>query len=398
MTRLLLLRLSSLVAACALLLGAIAPAHAHKASDSYLRIDARAATMQVQWDIALRDLELAIGLDADGDDAITWDELRDRQLDVVAYATSRLRLRADGQECPLTFTKLQVDRHSDGTYAGLHLTSPCSGRSLELDYRLFFDLDAQHRGLVKLQTSAGERALAMSPERAVQRIALSGGEAGPRSDGDRASAANSERAATAGSALEAGALDRFVQFVGEGVWHIWIGVDHILFLLSLLLPLLALRGGRAPIATQTLAWDIAKIVTAFTVAHSLTLAAATLGWVRVPAQWTETAIAATVLLVALLNLFSRSHARRWSLAFVLGLVHGLGFASVLSDLGLSAGSLITSLLAFNIGVEVGQLAIVAVFVLATFAWARRASFRPVALRGGSLAIGLIAAGWIVERW
>ncbi len=353
----------------ALLAGAASLAHAHKASDSYLRIDARATTMQLQWDIALRDLELALGLDADGDDAITWDELRARQFDVAAYATSRLTLRADGASCALAFSRMQVDRHADGAYAVLNLTSPCSGTTFELDYRLLFDLDAQHRGLVKLRTATNETAFVMSPERTVQRVAL----------------------------VESGALDRFMQFVGEGVWHIWIGADHILFLLSLLLPLVGLRGGTAPIATSRLAWDITRIVTAFTVSHSITLAAATLGWVTIPAQWTETASAATVLLVPLLNLFSTTHARRWGLAFVLGLVHGLGFANVLSELGLSPATLAVSLLAFNVGVEIGQLAIVALFLAATYAWARQASFGLIAVRGGSMAIGVVALAWNVER-
>lgn len=389
--------LSRLIAPALLLGAVVVPAHAHKASDSYLRIDASAPTMQVQWDIALRDLELAVGLDADGDDAITWDELRNRQREIAAYVTSRLSLRADGQVCPLTFSRLQVDRHSDGAYAVLNLTSPCNGAALELGYRLLFDLDAQHRGLVKIRSAKGEVALLMSPQRAVQRVALGGIDAGPRGEGGQTDAEGSERAPIIASVPATGAFDRFVQFIGEGVWHIWIGADHILFLLSLLLPLVALRGGTAPIGASRLAWDVTRIVTAFTISHSLTLAAATLGWVDIPARWTETAIAATVLLVALLNLFSTSHARRWSLAFVLGLVHGLGFANVLSELGLSPGTLLLSLLAFNVGVEIGQLAIVAAFLAATYAWARRASFRLVAVRGGSIAIGAVALMWMVER-
>src|SRR5471032_3569323 len=93
--------------------------HAHKPSDSYLRVKLDGAQVTVQWDIALRDLEQAIGLDENGDGEITWGELKARHADIAAYALARLKFSVDGQACPLRLTGQQVDKHSDGAYTVL---------------------------------------------------------------------------------------------------------------------------------------------------------------------------------------------------------------------------------------------------------------------------------------
>src|SRR5947209_1893860 len=119
--------------AAALLAG---PAQAHKPSDSYLTLYADGRSLHGQWDIALRDLEYAIGLDANGDGAITWGELKARQAQVDAYAFARLALRADGKACKLDPTEHLVDEHSDGAYAVLRFTAQCDAayQNLDLEY------------------------------------------------------------------------------------------------------------------------------------------------------------------------------------------------------------------------------------------------------------------------
>ena len=168
--------------------------------------------------------------------------------------------------------------------------------------------------------------------------------------------------------------------------HIWAGFDHILFLLSLLLPAVLVpsadfrRGvGRRSRASETAFWDVLKVVTAFTVAHSITLSLATLGVVSLPSRLVESAIAASVVLAALNNIRPVVHGGRWIIAFCFGLIHGFGFASVLADLGLPQGSLLLALVAFNLGVELGQLAIVAVFLPLAYALRDTLFYR----RGGS---------------
>ena len=197
-----------------------------------------------------------------------------------------------------------------------------------------------------------------------------------------------------------GPLAQFAAYVHEGIWHIWLGFDHILFLLSLLLPaVLVRRDGKWQSAPDFRAafWDVAKIVTAFTLAHSITLTLAALGIVSLPSRLVESAIALSVVLAALNNVFPVVARGRWIAAFAFGLLHGFGFAGALADLGLPAGSLALSLAGFNIGVELGQLAIVSVFLPVAFALRATWTYRRVVLAGGSAVIAAIAGVWLVER-
>ncbi|HMG60153.1 MAG TPA: HupE/UreJ family protein, partial [Burkholderiales bacterium] len=108
-----------------LLLFAVSPAHAHKPSDSYLAIRAEGSNLSGQWDIALRDLDFAIGLDDSGDGDITWGEVRGHHADIAAYALARLKLRSKGANCPAHATELLVDDHSDGAYSVMRFAATC---------------------------------------------------------------------------------------------------------------------------------------------------------------------------------------------------------------------------------------------------------------------------------
>ncbi len=119
--------------------------------------------------------------------------------------------------------------------------------------------------------------------------------------------------------------------------------------------------------------------------------------IELPSRPVESAIALSVMLAALNNLWPVVHARRWAVAFAFGLVHGFGFASVLADLGLPSGALLLALVGFNLGVELGQLMIVSAFLPLAFALRRTWTYRRIILDGGSAAIALIAAVWLVER-
>jgi HupE / UreJ protein len=356
----------------ALLLAAL-PALAHKASDSYLVLDVAGKDVTGQWDIALRDIDFALGLDADGDGNITWGELRARHTDITAWALGRLALQRGGA-CGLQVARHQVDTHTDGAYAVLHLAGACPAASgeLTLNYRLLFDIDALHRGLLRLGLDGATQTAVLSPDRAEQRFA----------------------------AGDASRLAQFGQYLVEGIWHIWIGFDHILFLLSLLLPaVLVHEAGRwrgAARFGQALR-EVLWVVTSFTAAHSITLTLAALGIVSLPSRFVESAIAASVVLAAANNLKPVVEGRRWMVAFGFGLIHGFGFASVLAELGLPKETLVLSLLGFNAGVEVGQLAIVAVFLPVAFALRDTGFYRRAIFVGGSLITLAVAGVWLVER-
>jgi hypothetical protein len=193
---------------------------------------------------------------------------------------------------------------------------------------------------------------------------------------------------------------QWMTFVAEGIWHIWIGFDHILFLIALLLPAVFRRKENAWVSTDRFspaAMNVLKIVTAFTVAHSITLSLAALEIVTLPSQWVESAIAASVVLAATNNLYPWFRDKGWLVAFGFGLIHGFGFANVLGELGLSRSTLAAALVGFNIGVEIGQLAIVAIFLPAAFLFRRTWFYRVLVFKAGSVVVILIAAAWMIER-
>jgi hypothetical protein len=359
------------------------PAAAHKPSDSYLALRVDGTRIEGRWDIALRDLDLALGLDGDGDGRLTWHELRARHGAIEAYALSRLSIAAGGAPCLLAAGPQQVDEHTDGAYTVLPLHGTCAAKPADLTiaYRLFGDVDAQHRGLLRIDDGGDGngndvRTAILGGERPVQTVPLARADAGRH------------------------AMDQFLAYVRHGTWHIWIGYDHVLFLVSLLLPaVLVRRDGvwQQVAALHGAATDVLKTVTAFTLAHSLTLALAALGVVAPPSRWVESAIAASVAIAALNNVWPVMPGPRWAAAFLFGLVHGFGFAGVLADLGLPRGALAASLSGFNLGVELGQLAIVAVVLPPAFALRATRAYRRVLLPAGSLAIAVVAFVWLGER-
>lgn len=356
-----------------LLLGLVPAAFAHKPSDSYLSLTPRAGGWTARWDIALRDLEYAIGLDGDGDGAITWGELRARENAVVDYALEHLTLRAGDVTCTARPGPMQVVQHSDGAYAVLDLTLDCPVAGAQaLDYRLFFALDPSHRGLLRVDAATGTETAVLSPEQPRHLL----------------------------NAPPASGWQQLASYWQEGVWHIWVGFDHLLFLLALLLPAVLWRENgrwRPAMALRPVLLETAAIVTAFTLAHALTLTLAVLGVVDLPSRWVESVVALTVVLAALNNLFPVVKARRWSLAFALGLIHGFGFASVLRGLNLPADTLALALAGFNLGVETGQLVIAAVVLPLAFALRQTWLYRRLALPVGSAAVALLALVWCLER-
>src|SRR5258708_4002016 len=175
----------------------------------------------------------------------------------------------------------------------------------------------------------------------------------------------------------------WLSFIAMGAEHILTGADHLLFLLALL----ALARGF---------WSIAKIVTGFTIAHSITLSLAALGVVDVPSRVVEPLIAATIVWVAVENLAFPATRGRWLVAAIFGLVHGLGFASALTALGLPRDAMVRALVGFNVGVELGQLAFVAV-VMPLVVWLAKPGRIPVLPQALSAVVAVIGAIWLIER-
>ncbi|MEX8495380.1 HupE/UreJ family protein [Sphaerotilus sp.] len=371
---------SWLLALAALSIGPAALAH--KPSDAYLTLQVDGTQIEQRLDVHLRDLDRELVLDRNDDGRLQWAEVHTRWAELQRYTTERVHLSVAGQPCTSVATgQPQLDDHTDGAYAVLRRrwTCPAGAQVLAIDYRLFAETDASHRGLLRLSHGAG------APQTAV----LVPGSPLPTTVSLMATATGN-------------APSGFGGFVAEGIHHILIGTDHVLFLLALLLPavLVSKASGWREAATQwrPMLTEVLKIVTAFTVAHSVTLALAVLDIVDPPSRWVESLIAVSVVFTAINNLrpmLAPQH--RWRLTLVFGLVHGFGFAGALKDLGLGGGSLAASLLGFNLGVELGQLSLVALFLPLAW-WARSTRFyQRGVLIGGSSAVALIAAAWVVER-
>lgn len=356
-----------------LLLIASAGASAHKASTTYLQLRVQETAVDGRWDIALRDLDYAIGLDRDNDAQITWGEVRQQQARISDYALHRLGVNADGEPCALRVQDLLIADHSDGRYASLALTGQCPHAPLVLaiDYRLFFDIDALHRGLLNLEFRGNH-----------------GGLFGPEQHRLRFVSADASRQQV------------FVQYLRSGLWHVWSGWDHMLFLAGLFLPAVLRRQDRAWLPAASLRptlTDATIMVTMFTLAHALTLTLAATGLFAPPTRWVEVGVAASVAFAGLNNLWPMVYRRLAWLAAGFGLVHGAAIAGALIELGLPPGGRVWALLAFNIGVEAAQLAVLLAVIPVSFVFRHTGWYRWLVLVPGSLAITVIGLLWMVQR-
>jgi len=340
-------------------------ASAHSQSTAYLAIiDGDSPTLTAR--IALRDLDAMLDLDRNGDGHLTWGEVDDRRADIGRWISAGLRLSRGNAPCVLEAGAPAFIELAGAGYLQQPFTAGCPGDGpLALDYRLFAGIDPAHRVLVSSSDSKAPRLL------------------------------------TPGERFETAAPpEGFAGFFADGARHIVGGPDHLLFLVALLLPAVLRRQGGRWVAVPSLGAALVQvlwIVTAFTIAHSITLAASVLGWLRIPATIIEPLIAVTVLLAALNNLYPLLQRRLALIAFGFGLIHGFGLAEVLLPLELAAGELARALLAFNLGIEAGQLLIVAIAFTLLAALRGWSAYPRWVLGGGSAAVALIACGWIAER-
>jgi hypothetical protein len=360
-------------------LGQIAPAaHAHGASDAHLSLQQAPTGAVVRLDVALRDLDVLVGLDADGDSALTAGELRAREAEVARAMLGAVTFAVPGRSCTAGVPMHAVSRRADGAYAVLRVALDCGGPAarVTVDYRLMAGVDATHRVLL----SAGDEG---------RRLALRPGD-GPR-----------DVSLVAAPATEsgAGALHAVAEFFGEGLAHILDGIDHLAFVLALALAAVA-RAARDGRGLRTTALSLAGTVSWFTLAHSITLALVALHGLAPPARLVESVIAASVAyagLEALRAARGRPTATPAALVFAFGLVHGFGFGAALADAEPAGRSVLAALLGFNLGVEAGQLLVVALLFPLLWAWRARPLYRMRVEPAMAGAIMLAGLAWFVGR-
>ena len=360
---------------------------AHSFNESYVYFDVTNETLSGRIEVNLEDLAKLDAQDGSVKSSLPKDTLEAKYEGFAEYFAQRLQLQLNGQRlsvdfrAPSTLTYLDTEQ---GTFAQLRfdvLGFDETPVALEMSYdAMFSDIDPAHRGYAligsntrnNMEENEGYISLIFAPGDGLKRLYL-----------------NDEPT-----------FDVILTFLEHGVWHIWLGFDHVLFLITLLISsVMFINGGRWEPSTglRDSMMNTVKIVTVFTLAHTITLSLATFGILTLPVPFVEAVIALSIAVVAIGNLFPRFHTQSWKVVFIFGLFHGFGFANVLEPLGLDTARKAIGLASFNIGVELGQLAIVFALFPILFAARHLRSYRIVAMQGGSIALIAIAIFWFVER-
>jgi hypothetical protein len=341
-------------------LAGIASAAAHTTRLALGRAELQDSSIVYRLTVSAHDLMVALGEAPDLSLPVPAGDLEARRDAIAAYVTRRLQVSADGAVCAAGRTEADLSGAAEFEEVVLTQRFTCAAapRSLTIRYLLFFDIDPTHRSVVRVIAPRGPEEYLF--DRAVTSLTLT-------VDG----------APAASSGLP------FWRVVVLGAEHILAGVDHLLFLAGLLvLPLGISR--------------LVGVVTAFTLAHSVTLALAWYDIVTVPAAWVEIVIALSIAYVAVENMLGIGARRRWAVASLFGLVHGLGFFAVLSDLDLQHTNAVKALVGFNLGVELGQLAVLAVCLAPLLWWWKQPFHRPTAIAASAALLG-VALYWAAER-
>lgn len=361
-------------------------ARAHGTGENYVFLSVRADVIDGHFEIHEKDLREKLDI-AMPEGAVEEVEaaLAASAAKVHAYINAHFTVApGDGQAYALAFGETKLfDLESAGRFAQYYFSIPIGTvpDRLRFEHQMLYENDRLHRGVLVIPYNhrtgreyGGEYGvLVFSKRDPVQELDLTGDLKGllqPR------------------------------QFIWEGVWHIWIGIDHILFLVVLLLPAVLRREERdwRPASSFSKAgWNVLKIVTVFTIAHSISLTLAALEIVRVPSRLVESVIALSIVIVALNNIFPKVRSASIATIFGFGLFHGLGFASVMGELPFRIVQIKGVVFFFNVGVELGQVAIVIPVFAVLYGLRRWRYFTPVFLAGGSSVAGGIALFWFVQR-
>jgi len=358
-------------------------AAAHNPGQSYIFLRVYDDRMEARLEITAEDLDEALGLTLWADERFTLDEAEAHLDSIRAYAESHLGFTVGSEALGLQFSEYDVRDVGFGTFILLtyELTNlDAIPDELVVMYDVLFDEDSEHINMLVIEhnwkaatfNNEANVSLIFTPNDRRQTLDLANG------------------------SMWTG----FWGLIKLGTWHIWIGLDHILFLLALVLPSVLFLENKQwkPVTSFRPAFlNILGIVTSFTVAHSITLTLAGLGVVSLPGRVVETIIAGSIIVAALHNLFPRVGVREWMIAFVFGLFHGFGFASVMGDIGMVGEHMALSVLGFNVGVELGQLAIIAVVFPILYLIRKARWYVPVVVRIGSMVLIALASVWMVER-
>ncbi len=365
-------------------------ANAHELSSGYLTLNAgEENTYSGELLLKPDDIGQVAGLDTNGNGALTWGEIHQNLPLLESYIANVLSIRVDDSPCEISLNMPNIRSVSGESYLVSPIQVMCkSAGTMGIRYDGIFEHSPTHKLLVNVNLA---------------------GQSGSRTQNNSQSSTENtsvtsvldiDNRSVTYDAVTTSLTALFISLVYEGVWHIFIGIDHILFLVATLLTVNLAREQKQwqkePSASRVLKHTVI-LVSAFTLAHSITLTATALNFIALDSRLVELGIAISVLLTALNNIYPLI-VRLGIITFAFGLLHGMGFASVFADLNAQSNNLVLSVAAFNIGVEVGQLAIVAV-LLPLLLWLRHYTFYAKTLMPLlSSVIAIIAINWTIQRW
>lgn len=353
-------------------------ASAHQSSTAYLALQDQPEShlLTAEYRLAIRDLALLVPLDADNNQQVTWGEIKQQQADIVQLLNQHLQWRSAQQPCKVNSLQqpFAIDHLAGTSYLVAYLAIDCAQMPVSaLNYTVLAQIDDGHRVIMSMSdASTGQPRTWLA---AVGSIPLH-------------------------QHTSSGWIQTVKTYLQEGIHHILTGYDHVLFLLCLLLPAVYKREHKQWIPVSSASTAIRHtiyIATAFTIAHSVTLCLAALNIVSLPSRWIESLIAFSIALVAFNNLvplFSSHHIR---IAFFFGLIHGFGFANVLSDLPVDTGAKVIALFSYNLGIELGQLGCILVFLPIALMLRHQLFYRRVLFQGGSIVACILALLWMTQR-
>jgi len=367
-------------------------AEAHNPGQSYLYFSTYEDRIEGEFQAKAEEWNNALGTNLPK--IYTKDDLESILPQIHNYILRNVSVNSELGEHPIIFTEPDVlsAGESLGTFSRVHFRLDNVTKipeQLEVTYNLFFENNDQHRGLLLqaynwkagIINNESVHSAIFSPGNTTQELDLS----------------------------KATTWNGFISMVKMGIWHIWIGIDHIFFLLALALPAVVTRlPNRKSIIEifnqwngvekfKPAFWYLVKIVTFFTIAHSITLSLAALGVINLDARIVESIIALSIALAALHNIVPIFKQKEWLIAFGFGLFHGFGFAGVLADKGLSGEYMALTLFGFNFGVEVGQLLIILLFFPVLF-FMRKTKVYSYSVVLASAALILLSLIWTYERF
>lgn len=342
--------------------------------ENFITFDLNNSFAKAVIDFESDNLEKFMKLDDNDNGIVSWKEIKAHKEEIENFVLSHVEISVDKKRCKSSVDKFEVYRRVHQSYIKLYLALSCElpKEAISLKYDLFFDVDKDQKAFVKIADKDISTPVILSSRKVEVKLNLK----------------------------KEPMWSSFLNFLIEGIWHIWIGFDHILFLLMLLIPSVYIYGNSTLYPRENfkdVLFEILKVVTAFSIAHSITLALSVTKTVTLNTAFVEVAIAVSVLFTALNNLYPVIKHKAWIMAFSFGLIHGFGFANVLHELIVKNSDFVAMLLGFNLGVEIGQMAIVAA-LLPIFYFLRGSKYyRYLILYGLSGIAAIISFIWAVER-